>query len=507
MTAAQKSMQAFRTISEAANELDVPQHVLRFWETKFSQIKPMKRGGGRRYYRPEDIDLLKGIRKLLYEDGFTIKGVQKVLREHGVRFVMDAGAFAARGDGVAAQIAAPSLVQKGPETPNNTSAGVTGDARAQTAGTKTGTDGVSMDADIGFSTQPDRPDTGLIQKAGTADGAQAKAQTRAQVGAHAGYESGADDLAQVAGPARADAGAIPSSNARETAPGNETDSEPESEPQSRSETSGGAEGAGPADPAPTGPTAQTPPDGRTEGTSPPDVPDTPHAPGTSVTAGARPADEAVAQAAAPDHSEPDHSGPVHSGPVDPDSEPDLGPDRAASTSAPDPVIDRASLTRTTISVHRFMADVPSLDSVAAANVQFISDQSVPVAVVGAGPETAAGEGADDGAANASSPEPAQTLENASDVIPRHAVSEAQRQRLEEILTKLEQLKDEIDRTLRSLARDGEHAAQSGAAMGPPAPDRALWQMKSSNDDQDTTTGGNRDLAVEDGALDDVASSR
>lgn len=100
MAAAQKSYQAFRTISEAAGELDVPQHVLRFWETKFSQIKPMKRGGGRRYYRPEDIDLLKGIRKLLYEDGFTIKGAQKIFREHGAKFVQEVGsqiAFDERG--------------------------------------------------------------------------------------------------------------------------------------------------------------------------------------------------------------------------------------------------------------------------------------------------------------------------------------------------------------------------------------------------------------------------
>ena len=87
----QKSAQAFRTISEVATDLDVPQHVLRFWESKFSQVKPMKRGGGRRYYRPEDIDLLRGIRTLLYDDGFTIKGVQKVFRERGVRFVMETG--------------------------------------------------------------------------------------------------------------------------------------------------------------------------------------------------------------------------------------------------------------------------------------------------------------------------------------------------------------------------------------------------------------------------------
>lgn len=86
-----KSAEAFRTISEVAAELDVPQHVLRFWESKFSQIKPMKRAGGRRYYRPGDIDLLRGIRILLYSDGYTIKGVQKVLKEKGQRFVVDIG--------------------------------------------------------------------------------------------------------------------------------------------------------------------------------------------------------------------------------------------------------------------------------------------------------------------------------------------------------------------------------------------------------------------------------
>ncbi len=77
----EKSAQAFRTISEVAIELDVPQHVLRFWESKFSQVRPLKRGGGRRYYRPEDVDLLRRIRTLLYEDGYTIKGVQRLLKE------------------------------------------------------------------------------------------------------------------------------------------------------------------------------------------------------------------------------------------------------------------------------------------------------------------------------------------------------------------------------------------------------------------------------------------
>jgi DNA-binding transcriptional MerR regulator len=76
-----KSAAAFRTISEVAAELDLPQHVLRFWESKFPQIRPMKRGGGRRYYRPEDLDLLRRIRSLLYDDGYTIKGVQKILRD------------------------------------------------------------------------------------------------------------------------------------------------------------------------------------------------------------------------------------------------------------------------------------------------------------------------------------------------------------------------------------------------------------------------------------------
>jgi len=86
-----KSPDAFRTISEVADDLNLPQHVLRFWETRFSQIKPMKRGGGRRYYRPDDVDLLKGIRHLLYEEGYTIRGVQRILREQGNRFVIGIG--------------------------------------------------------------------------------------------------------------------------------------------------------------------------------------------------------------------------------------------------------------------------------------------------------------------------------------------------------------------------------------------------------------------------------
>jgi DNA-binding transcriptional MerR regulator len=87
----EKSPDAFRTISEVAEDLNLPQHVLRFWETRFSQIKPLKRGGGRRYYRPDDIDLLKGIRTLLYDEGYTIKGVQRIMKTEGVRFVQSVG--------------------------------------------------------------------------------------------------------------------------------------------------------------------------------------------------------------------------------------------------------------------------------------------------------------------------------------------------------------------------------------------------------------------------------
>ena len=82
-----KAPDAFRTISEVAEDLDIPQHVLRFWETRFSQIKPMKRSGGRRYYRPDDVDLLRGIRRLLYGEGYTIRGVQRILKEHGIASV------------------------------------------------------------------------------------------------------------------------------------------------------------------------------------------------------------------------------------------------------------------------------------------------------------------------------------------------------------------------------------------------------------------------------------
>lgn len=108
-----KSPDAFRTISEVAEALDLPQHVLRFWETRFSQIKPLKRGGGRRYYRPADVDLLKGIRQLLYEQGYTIKGAQRLLKENGIAFVI------ALGNGDIAAIDAITQKKKAEEEAEN----------------------------------------------------------------------------------------------------------------------------------------------------------------------------------------------------------------------------------------------------------------------------------------------------------------------------------------------------------------------------------------------------
>ncbi|WP_454848965.1 MerR family transcriptional regulator [Rhizobium binxianense] len=108
-----KSPDAFRTISEVADDLDLPQHVLRFWETRFPQIKPMKRGGGRRYYRPEDVDLLKGIRHLLYDHGYTIKGVQKLLKANGNKFVIAVG----HGDLASVEALAAGLQDAGPGEP------------------------------------------------------------------------------------------------------------------------------------------------------------------------------------------------------------------------------------------------------------------------------------------------------------------------------------------------------------------------------------------------------
>ena len=107
-----KAANAFRTISEVATTLDTPTHVLRFWESKFSQIKPVKRAGGRRYYRPEDIHLLAGIKTLLHEQGMTIKGAQKLLRENGVKHVIALGQDAAPAQDTAPPV---SVVETAPE--------------------------------------------------------------------------------------------------------------------------------------------------------------------------------------------------------------------------------------------------------------------------------------------------------------------------------------------------------------------------------------------------------
>ena len=96
-----KDADAFRTISEVAEELDLPQHVLRFWETRFTQIKPLKRGGGRRYYRPDDVDLVRAIKHLLYGEGYTIKGVQRILKEQGVKALVVTARALQSGEAVA----------------------------------------------------------------------------------------------------------------------------------------------------------------------------------------------------------------------------------------------------------------------------------------------------------------------------------------------------------------------------------------------------------------------
>ena len=108
-----KGPDAFRTISEAADELNVPQHVLRFWETKFSFIRPMKRAGGRRFYRPQDIAVLRGVRTLLHDDGYTIKGVQRLHREEGMQRLL----AAARGEAAPTAAVARATPRKlaGPE--------------------------------------------------------------------------------------------------------------------------------------------------------------------------------------------------------------------------------------------------------------------------------------------------------------------------------------------------------------------------------------------------------
>lgn len=115
---ARKADGAFRTISEVADELDVPQHVLRFWETKFSQVKPLKRGGGRRYYRPEDVALLKHIHHLLYSEGYTIKGAQKLLKGQGKNQIAAQQMAAEEALQPKVQVQAANVSQAQPQQPS-----------------------------------------------------------------------------------------------------------------------------------------------------------------------------------------------------------------------------------------------------------------------------------------------------------------------------------------------------------------------------------------------------
>jgi DNA-binding transcriptional MerR regulator len=113
----EKAPDAFRTISEVADDLSLPQHVLRFWETRFQQIKPLKRGGGRRYYRPDDIALLRGIQHLLYGEGYTIRGAQRVLKDHGIKFVQNVWRPGADQIPTAADAPEPEMVEAAPTPP------------------------------------------------------------------------------------------------------------------------------------------------------------------------------------------------------------------------------------------------------------------------------------------------------------------------------------------------------------------------------------------------------
>ncbi len=157
---AMKGPDAFRTISEVAEELDLPQHVLRFWETRFNQIKPMKRGGGRRYYRPEDVDLLRGIRLLLYAEGFTIRGVQRLLKEKGAGFVTSVGQSGSAEtitgvDAADTSLSAERSAEKTPaKPPESTSAGLP--------------EPTSPGVDAGVSEQGPRRSDGPIRRPGAA---------------------------------------------------------------------------------------------------------------------------------------------------------------------------------------------------------------------------------------------------------------------------------------------------------------------------------------------------
>lgn len=125
-----KSADAFRTISEVSTELDVPKHVLRFWEQRFKQLKPLKRGGGRRFYRPEDVELIKGIKALLNRDAYTIRGVQRILKEQGIEMVKRL----ASGDAAALIASAPQAAEAGASSTSSSNGRRAAGARKARAG-------------------------------------------------------------------------------------------------------------------------------------------------------------------------------------------------------------------------------------------------------------------------------------------------------------------------------------------------------------------------------------
>lgn len=140
-----KGPAAFRTISEASAELGVPQHVLRFWETRFSFVSPMKRAGGRRFYRPQDLDVLRGVRTLLQEEGYTIKGVQKLHKDHGLKRLVAASGV---GEAAAARVAAEVEAQVAAEGAASAAEPTVGAAPLRTA-----------PPDVADDVEPGCPDT------------------------------------------------------------------------------------------------------------------------------------------------------------------------------------------------------------------------------------------------------------------------------------------------------------------------------------------------------------
>jgi DNA-binding transcriptional MerR regulator len=194
-----KSPEAFRTISEVAEVLDVPAHVLRFWETRFAQVKPVKRGGGRRYYRPDDVRLLRGIRGLLYDDGMTIKGVQKILREHGVRHVIGLGT----DEAAAAPEPAKPRAKRAPSRPAPRPAPQQPTAAA--AGRTNGSGGQGKAAEpVGHGAQADLFTAGAAAGHGLAT-AEAAPGAAGDAAAHAAAGMAAEIAAEAAGESHAGA--------------------------------------------------------------------------------------------------------------------------------------------------------------------------------------------------------------------------------------------------------------------------------------------------------------